>query len=147
MHLRCAKKCFFRMLWWPLSILIMLASITNIQGQTLHRTRSHKFQGHAFDFSNWRQSSAGFQCPHEQEYVILCKLQWDIISSDLDALRTPGVQCANGGMVTLICIIAIEALTIGAVLFYACKMRKKVRQLTLNAQGKFQSSKTNVRTF
>ena len=37
-----------------------------------------------------------------------------------------GVQCANGTVVTSTVIIAIEAIAIGALLIYACRMRKKI---------------------
>ena len=88
--------------------------------------RDHTFHGSAFDFNVWRRGSDGFQCPHDQQYVILCKLRWDIIIGELELCMDGGVQCANGTVVTSTVIIAIEAIAIGALLIYACRMRKKV---------------------
>ena len=119
--------------------------------------RDHTFHGNTFDFNVWKQGRDGFQCPHDQQYVILCKLRWDIIIGELelcmdDGFQCPhdqqyvilcklrwdiiigelelcmdgGVQCANGTVVTSTVIIAIEAIAIGALMIYACRMRKKV---------------------
>ena len=86
----------------------------------------HTFHGNDFDFDIWSRSEEGFRCPHGQQYVIICKLRWDTLIQELHACRAPGMQCANGTVVTSTCIIAIEAMAIGALLFYACRMRKKV---------------------
>ena len=56
----------------------------------------------------------------------MCYYRWDTLIQELHACRAPGMQCANGTVVTSTCIIAIEAMAIGALLFYACNMRKKV---------------------
>ena len=88
--------------------------------------RDHTFHGNTFDFNVWKQGRDGFQCPHDQQYVILCKLRWDIITGELELCMDGGVQCANGTVVTLMVIIAIEAIAIGALMIYACRMRKKV---------------------
>ena len=117
---------------WYLTMFVMLFSVKTIQGQNNRQSLSHTFQGHRFDFSNWRRSRAGFECPSGEEYVLLCKLRWDTITSELEVCRNPGVQCANGTVVTSTCIIAIEAIAIGALLLYACRMRKKARRNDLN---------------
>ena len=88
--------------------------------------RDHTFHGNTFDFNVWKQGRDGFQCPHDQQYVILCKLRWDIIIGELELCMDGGVQCANGTVVTSTVIIAIEAIAIGALMIYACRMRKKV---------------------
>ena len=88
--------------------------------------RDHTFHGNAFDFNVWQRGTDGFQCPHDQQYVILCKLRWDIIIGELELCMDGGVQCANGTVVTSTVIIAIEAIAIGALLIYACRMRKKI---------------------
>ena len=88
--------------------------------------RDHTFHGNTFDFNVWKQGRDGFQCPHDQQYVILCKLRWDIIIGELELCMDGGVQCANGTVVTLMVIIAIEAIAIGALMIYTCWMRKKV---------------------
>ena len=88
--------------------------------------RDHTFHGNAFDFNVWQQGTDGFRCPHDQQYVILCKLRWDIIIGELELCMDGGVQCANGTVVTSTVIIAIEAIAIGALLIYACRMRKKI---------------------
>ena len=86
----------------------------------------HTFHGEDFDFDEWSRSEDGFQCPHDQQYVIVCKLRLDTLVQELHACRAPGIQCANGTIVTTTCIMAIEVMAIGALLFYACRMRKKV---------------------
>ena len=86
----------------------------------------YTFHGEDYDFDIWSRSKEGFQCPHDQQYVIVCKLRWDTLVNELHACRAPGMQCANGTIVTTTCIMAIEAMAIGALLFYACRMRKKV---------------------
>ena len=88
--------------------------------------RDHTFHGNTFDFNVWKQGRDGFQCPHDQQYVILCKLRWDILIGELELCMDGGVQCANGTVVILTVIIAIEAIAIGALMIYACRMRKKV---------------------
>ena len=88
--------------------------------------RDHTFHGNTFDFNVWQQGTDGFRCPHDQQYVILCKLRWDIIIGELELCMDGGVQCANGTVVTSTVIIAIEAIAIGALLIYACRMRKKI---------------------
>jgi len=88
--------------------------------------RDHTFHGNTFDFNVWKQGRDGFQCPHDQQYMILCKLRWDIIIGELELCMGDGVQCANGAVVTLTVIIAIEAIAIGALMIYACRMRKKI---------------------
>ena len=86
----------------------------------------YTFHGEDYDFDIWSRSKEGFQCPHDQQYVIVCKLRWDTLVQELHACRAPGIQCANGTIVTTTCIMAIEVMAIGALLFYACRMRKKV---------------------
>merc|ERR1719414_1697643 len=88
--------------------------------------RDHTFHGNTFDFNVWKQGRDGFQCPNDQQYVILCKLRWDIIIGELELCMDDAVQCANGTVVTSMVIIAIEAIAIGALLIYACRMRKKI---------------------
>ena len=92
------------------------------------RRRDHTFHGSAFDFTVWKQSSNGFDCPHigsEQQYKLLCKYRWDTLIEELESYREPGAQCANGSVIVSSCIIAIEAIAIGVLMFYACRMRKK----------------------
>ena len=88
----------------------------------------HTFHGNDFDFDIWSRSEEGFRCPHDQQYVIICKLRWDTLIQEQD--RAPGMQCAIECDIELIaistCIMAIEAMVIGALLFDACRMRKKV---------------------
>ena len=84
----------------------------------------HTFHGNDFDFDIWRQSEEGFRCPHDQQYVIICKLRWDTLIQEQD--RAPGMQCAIELIAISTCIMAIEAMVIGALLFYASRMRKKV---------------------
>ena len=86
----------------------------------------YSFHGEDFDFDTWSRSKEELLCPHDQQYVIVCKLRWDNLIQELHACRAPGIQCANGTVVTSTCINAIGALVIGALLFYACRMRKKV---------------------
>ena len=88
--------------------------------------RDHTFHGNTFDFNVWKQGRDGFQCPHDQQYVILCKLRWDILIGELELCMDGRVQCANGTVVILTVIIAIEAIAIGALMIYACRMREKV---------------------
>ena len=88
----------------------------------------YTFHGEDFDFDIWSRSKEGFQCPHDQQYVIVCKLRWDTLVHELHACRAPGMPCANGTIVTTTCIMAIEAMAIGALLFYSCRMMKKVSQ-------------------
>ena len=84
----------------------------------------HTFHGNDFDFDIWSRSEEGFRCPHDQQYVIICKLRWDTLIQEQD--RAPGMQCAIELIAISTCIMAIEAMVIGALLFYNCRMRKKV---------------------
>ena len=104
----------------------MLISIFTVFCVVNGSPRDHTFHGNTFDFNVWKQGRDGFQCPHDQQYVILCKLRWDIIIGELELCMDGGVQCANGTVVTSTVIIAIEAIAIGALMIYACRMRKKV---------------------
>ena len=84
----------------------------------------HTFHGNDFDFDIWSRSEEGFRCPHDQQYVIICKLRWDTLIQEQD--RAPGMQCDIELIAISACIMAIEAMVIGALLFYNCRMRKKV---------------------
>ena len=104
----------------------MLISIFTLFFVVNGSPRDHTFHGNTFDFNVWKQGRDGFQCPHDQQYVILCKLRWDIIIGELELCMDDGVKCANGTAVTLTVIIAIQAIAIGALMIYACRLRKKV---------------------
>ena len=58
---------------------------------------------------------------------LVSKIRSFNIIEDILANRGDEAQCANGSVVISSCIIAIEAIAIGALMFYACRMRKKTK--------------------
>ena len=133
MYLSFNKQISSRLMWLNLVIFCNICSAcSSLKANKWQAKQPHNIQGHAFNFTKWNQSSAGFQCPYTQKYVILCKNRWKRFNEELETCRRSGVQCANGTAVTSISIMVIEAIVIFALLFYALKMRKKVIRNDLN---------------
>ena len=119
------KVTSYLLLWYIRIFHVLLSSIVTPGEAVL---REHTIHESAFDFTAWKESSEGFDCPpNNQKYKLLCEYRWNIILQELNDWKT-GAQCANGSVVISSCIIAIEAIAIGALMFFACRMRKKTKE-------------------
>ena len=112
------------MLLWFILIFSALLSLIVMPGEAAV-IRDYTFNETAFDFAAWKESSEGFECPRTHRYKLLCKARWDTINEELEACR--GMEGASGFGIMFICLIAIEAIAIGALMLYARRMRKKFK--------------------
>ena len=82
----------------------------------------YSFHETGFNFSLWRQSSNGFSCSRNDQYLILCQNRWDSIIRELDVCKdNANGQCAKGSNAMLTTIIAVQAICIGVLLMYTYK--------------------------
>ena len=111
------------MLLWFIPIFSALLSLIVMPGEAV--IRDYTFNETAFDFASWKESSEGFECPRIHRYTLLCKYRWDTINEELEACS--GIAGASAFQIMFICLIVIEAIAIGALMLYARRMRKKMK--------------------
>ena len=112
------------MLLWFIPTFSALLSLIVMPGEAAV-IRDYTFNETAFDFASWKESSEGFECPRTHHYKILCKYRWDTINEELEACR--GIEGASGFQIMFIFLITIETIAIGALMLYAWRMRKKMK--------------------
>ena len=80
----------------------------------------YSFDGRSFNFDSWQEGNHGFQCNRDDRYILLCKHRWDTITNELGGCDSskPFTTSANGTNAIMFSIIALETITIGALLLY-----------------------------
>ena len=89
----------------------------------------HTFEAtSSFNFNVWRESVHGFGCPGEQQhYKLMCKFRWDTIIGELKDCLNPGLQTGGPTTIVFVCLMTMEAVIIGGLLAYSCRMRRKIK--------------------
>ena len=115
----------------------------------------YSFGEESFNFTSWQQSIDGFQCARDHQYVIMCKFRLDTTTDEIGdcELQSLAVQCAQGTMMVMFALIAIETITLGVLLLYIYKKpkidareREKIHKWLIQ-MSKFQEIQRNSESF